>query len=198
MVNGSATKELELGKGLRQGDPLSPFLFVLAAECLTCPLRRASAIGEFLRFSVGEKCVLDILQFADDTLLLGEGNWRQVWALKVVLMGFEVTSGLGINFHKSRLIGINTSAHFLGAAGNFLLSCRIEDNSFTFLGVPIGCNPRRIAMWKPFISKLKARQDNWKGRFLSFCGRITLLKSDLSSLTIFQLSFYKTPVSVCK
>ncbi|XP_058751317.1 uncharacterized protein LOC131624383 [Vicia villosa] len=157
----------------------------------------ASIIGDYKGFLVGKDCVVNLLQYVDDTLLLGQGNWRQVWAFKAVLRGFEVTSGLGVNFHKSRLIGINLSEHFIGAAANFL-TCKIEKSSFSFLGLPIGCNPRRIDTWKPLIGKLKARLDNWKSRFLSFGGRITLIKSILSSLFIFLLSFYKAPVSIYK
>lgn len=70
LVNGSATKEFAVGRGLRQGDPLSLFLFVLAAEGLSCLVKKASVIREFVGFVVGEECVVDLLQFADDTLLI--------------------------------------------------------------------------------------------------------------------------------
>lgn len=56
-----------------------------------------------------------------------------MWAFKAVLRGFEVVSGLRVNFIKSRLIGINISDHFIRVAANFL-SCKVEDSSFNFLG----------------------------------------------------------------
>lgn len=136
LVNGSPTMEFEVSKGLRQGDPLSPFLFVLVTEGLTGLVKNSSRLGEFRSFKMNENCKVDILQFADDTLLVGDGSWKHVWAIRAVLRAFEMVSGLGINYHKSRLIGINTNPHF-NEAVSFFLSCRLEDNSFYFLGIPI-------------------------------------------------------------
>ncbi|XP_058771631.1 uncharacterized protein LOC131644997 [Vicia villosa] len=150
MVNGSPTKEFGVKKGLRQGNPLSPFLFVLVAEALARLVRKSSEIGEFENFEINRRCGVDILQFADDTLLVGKGSWKHVKALKIVLRSFELVSGLGINFHKSKLIGINVSPLFLDAAA-YYLSCKIESSNFLFLGIPIGSNPRKEATWSPLM-----------------------------------------------
>ncbi|XP_058752759.1 uncharacterized protein LOC131625939 [Vicia villosa] len=129
LVNGSPTKEFTVSRGLRQGDPLSPFIFVLVAEGLAGLVKKSIEVGDFQRFEIKRSCGVDILQFADDTLLVGEGSWKQIWAIKVVLRAFEVVSGLGINFQKSKLIGINSNAHFLEAASH-VLSCKLEDSNF--------------------------------------------------------------------
>ncbi|CAI8600798.1 unnamed protein product [Vicia faba] len=84
LVNGSPTKEFVVEKGLRQGDPLSHFLFVLVAEGLTGLVRKPMEIGEYCGFEVNERCIVDILQFAYDTLLVGEGSWKHIWDLKSV------------------------------------------------------------------------------------------------------------------
>ncbi|XP_058751309.1 uncharacterized protein LOC131624375 [Vicia villosa] len=73
LVNGSPTKEFTVERGLRQGDPLSPFLFVIVAEGLTALMKKAIDIWEYEGFLINGKCVVDILQFADDTLMIGEG-----------------------------------------------------------------------------------------------------------------------------
>ncbi|XP_058734060.1 uncharacterized protein LOC131605759 [Vicia villosa] len=197
LVNGSPTKEFEVEKGLRQGDPLSPFLFVIVAEGLAGLVRKSSDIGAFNGMGINGSRPVDILQFADDTLLVGEGSWRQVWAIKVVLKAFELASGLGINYHKSKLIGINLTNNFLEAA-SYVLSCRVEESKFVFLGIVIGCNPRSFSSWTHLLAKMKKRLSGWKNRFLSLGGRITLLKSILGSLYIFTMSFYKIPVCVAK
>ncbi|CAK8537008.1 unnamed protein product [Lathyrus sativus] len=197
LVNGSPTKEFEVEKGLRQGDPLSPFLFVIVAEGLAGLVRKSQELGEFEGFVVNGKCMVDLLQFADDTLIVGEGTWKHVWAIKAVLRAFELVSGLGINYHKSKLIGVNISSNFLDAA-SFVLSCRKEDSSVNFLGIPIGSNPRKASTWNPLLLKIKKRLLGWKNRFLSLGGRITLLKSVLCSLYIFTLSFFKMPSAVSK
>lgn len=154
LVNRSATMDFKVGRGLCQGDPLSPFLFVLEAEGLSDIVKKNVSEGEFQGIKVGTDCEVDILQFADDTLLLGPASWRQIWVLKSMLRAFEVISGLGVNYNKCRLIGINLFDCFLEVAAYFL-SCRIEKSSFNFLGIPFGFNSGLCTMWKPLIQKIK-------------------------------------------
>lgn len=68
LVNGSPTKVFSVEKGLRQAYPLSPFLFVVFAEELSGLVRKEVEIGEFEAFNIRDRCKVDILQFADDTL----------------------------------------------------------------------------------------------------------------------------------
>ncbi|XP_058721855.1 uncharacterized protein LOC131593384 [Vicia villosa] len=148
--------------------------------------------GDFVGCDVKGGCFVDILQFADDTLLVGDGSWKHLWAIKAVLRGFEMVSGLGINFNKSKLIGVNINSRFLDVATSFL-SCKREDKEFSFLGILIGSNPRRAKFWSPLVDNIRRRLSSWKGKWLSFGGRLTLLKSVLGSLPIFTFSFYLAP-----
>ncbi|XP_058746332.1 uncharacterized protein LOC131619227 [Vicia villosa] len=190
MVNGSPTKEFKVERGLRQGDPISSFLFVIVAEGLKGLVNKAVENGDFAGFAFNGRCFIDVLEFADDTLLVGDGSLNHLWAIKFVLRAFKMISDLGINFHKSKLIGINISSNFLEIATNFL-GCRREGKEFTFLGISISNNPRRIATWEPLMKKVKKRLASWKGRFPIFGGILTLIKIVLGSLAIFFLLFYK-------
>jgi len=109
LVNGSPTDEFVLGRGLRQGDPLSPFMFLLAAEGLDVMMKVMVESKLFRGYKVGgsDSMILSHLQFADDTLLLGEKSWATVRALRAMLVLFETVSGLKVNFHKSSLVGVN-------------------------------------------------------------------------------------------
>src|SRR4051812_17353388 len=197
MVNGSPTKEFKVEKGLRQGDPLSPFLYVIVAEGLKWLVNRVVVNGTYAGINIHGKCFIDVLQFADDTLMVGDRGWNHLWAIKLVLTSFQIISGLGINFHKSKLIGINLSENFLEIAKSFL-SCKREDKAFYFLGIPVGHNPRKRAMWSKVVGKIKSRLVGWKHRYLTLGGRITLLKAVLGSLAIFTLSFHRAPKQVVK
>ncbi|CAK8543481.1 unnamed protein product [Lathyrus sativus] len=104
MVNGSPIKDFEVKRGLRQGDPLSPFVFVIVTKGLTCLIKRATALGEFKGFRVGNGTSVEIIQFADVTLIIGGGGWKNMWSIKVILRGFELVSGMGMHFYKSRHI----------------------------------------------------------------------------------------------
>ncbi|XP_058774436.1 uncharacterized protein LOC131648722 [Vicia villosa] len=197
LVNGCPTKEFMVERGFRQGDSLSPFLFVIVAEGLNLMVNKAVENGDFVGCNVKGKCFVDILQFVDDTLLVGDGSWKHPWAIKSVLRGFEIVSGLGINFNKSKIVGININPHFLEVATSFL-SSRTESKEFTFLAIRIGSNPRRVHSWRPLVDSIRKHLCSWKWRWLSFGGRITLLKSVLGSLPIFTLSFYLAPRKVIR
>ncbi|XP_058783092.1 secreted RxLR effector protein 78-like [Vicia villosa] len=73
MINGGVTTDFSMEKGLRQGNPLSPFLFVMATEGLTRMVKRGTEIGDYSRFFVNDDVKVDIPQFADDTIILGNG-----------------------------------------------------------------------------------------------------------------------------
>jgi hypothetical protein len=192
LVNGSPSEDFKVGRGLRQGDPLSPFLFLIAAEGLTALMNRAVELGKFKGYHVGGDIQFQILQFADDTILLGEGTWDNLWTIKTILRSFELVSGLKINFVKSNLYGINIDPSLL-AAGSVFLSCRSDSLPFKFLGVPVGANPRRRETWKPIVEKMEKRLSMWSSRHLSYGGRITLINSVLSSLPLYFFSFFKAP-----
>lgn len=102
-----------------------------------------------------------------------------------------------MNFHKSGLININVSRHFLLVPSNFI-SCKIRESSFIFLGIPIGCNLRRIKTWSLMVDKFKSMLALWRWRFMYFAGRITLINLILSSLPIFFFLYYKAPVRIWK
>lgn len=101
--------------------------------------------------------------------------------------GFEMVSGLKVNFHKS--IGANVDDMFLSGASCFL-NCVIGHILFRFLDLPIGANPRRVEMWRPIIEMMRKKFAGWKGRNLSLGGRIVLVNSVFSSLSLYFFSLF--------
>ncbi|MCI39114.1 RNA-directed DNA polymerase (Reverse transcriptase), partial [Trifolium medium] len=95
-------------------------------------MRRAFDNGSFTGYEVTTDLYFHTLQFADDTVIVGDGNWDNLWTLKTVLRSFELVSGLKINFFKSKLYGINLEDSFLSAASAFL-HCEVDSIPFRFL-----------------------------------------------------------------
>ncbi|KEH33584.1 hypothetical protein MTR_3g448400 [Medicago truncatula] len=106
------------------------------------------------------------------------------------LVLFEAMSGLKVNFHKSSLVGVNINASWLSEAAS-VLGCKVGKVSFLYLGLPIGGDPRRLLIWEPVVNRIKSRLSSWHSQFLSFGGRLTLLKSVLIALPVYALSFFK-------
>ncbi|MCH79613.1 cysteine-rich receptor-like protein kinase, partial [Trifolium medium] len=197
LVNGCPTDEFPMERGLRQGDPLSPFLFLLAAEGLNVMMKAMVHSNLFTGYSVGAAAprVVSHLQFADDTLLMGVKSWANVRALRAVLVLFEAVSGLKVNFHKSMLVGVNIAESWLAEAAS-MLGCVVGKVPFVYLGLAIGGDPRRLAFWNPVLTRIKAKLSGWKSRFLSYGGRLILLKSVLTYLPVYALSFFKAPPGI--
>ncbi|XP_058726932.1 uncharacterized protein LOC131598334 [Vicia villosa] len=195
LVNGSPTSEFSVSRGLRQGDPLSPFLFTIVAEGLAELVRREVNRGSYNGFRISEEVEYTLLHFADDTLMIGDGSLDNLWALKAIFRGFEMVSGLKINFSKSKLYGIGMREYDLEASSQFL-GCKLDQFPCKFLGIMIGGSHRKVNFWNSVIKTMKSKLSAWKSRNLSFGGRFTLINSVLTNLPIYQLSFYNLPVKV--
>jgi len=157
------------------------------------------AMVESAKFSgynvgTGNLVVLSHVQFADDTLLLGAKSWVNIRALQAILILFEAVSCFEVNFHKRMLVGVNIDDSWLNVVVS-ILSCKMGKVPFLYLGLPIGGNPRRLSFWEPVVSRIKSRLSGWQSQFLSFGGRLILLKSVLTALPVYALSFFKAPSS---
>ncbi|KAJ0941283.1 putative RNA-directed DNA polymerase [Helianthus annuus] len=107
IVNGSPTFEFKCGKGMRQGDPISPFLFVVVMEALSCLIRRAEEEGLFNGIKLpNDGSRLSQWFFANDALIIGDWNRDNTLNIIRILRCFHVCSGLKINLGKSNLLGI--------------------------------------------------------------------------------------------
>jgi hypothetical protein len=198
LVNGSPTAEINIQRGLKQGDPLAPFLFLLVAEGLGGLMKKAVETNRFRGFKVGSNGVIvSHLQYADDTLCIGEASIENLWTLKAILRAFEMVPGLKVNFWKSCVMGVNVSNDFIRLASSFLNS-KVALVPFIYLGLPVGANPRRVSTWEPMIEALRKRLGVWSNKYVSLGGRIVLLNAVLNAIPIFFLSFMKIPIVVWK
>ncbi|XP_071739716.1 uncharacterized protein [Rutidosis leptorrhynchoides] len=106
LINGSPTQEFFMGRGVQQGDPSSPFLFILAAEGLNILIKAAVDRNLFNGVEVGSnKVLISHLQYADDTNFFGEWSRTNARNLISILKCFKLSSGLKVNFSKSCLYG---------------------------------------------------------------------------------------------
>jgi hypothetical protein len=196
LINGSPTGEINIKRGLKQGDPLAPLLFLLVAEGLGLIMRRAVELNLFRPFLLGrEEVPISILQYADDTLCIGEACIENLWLLKAMLRGFEMASGLKVNFSKSCLIGINVGDEFMNMGTDFL-NCKRGVTLFKYLGLPAEANPRKVATWEPMLKVIRGRLGSWGNKHISLGGRIVMINAVLSAIPVFFLSYMKMPLKV--
>ncbi|KAJ9701102.1 hypothetical protein PVL29_006450 [Vitis rotundifolia] len=159
-------------RGLRQGDPLSPFLFTLVADVLSRLLFRAEEIGLTEGFFVGrDRTRVSLLQFIDDTIFFSKASLEHLQNLKIILLVFGQVSGLKINLEKRTILGINTGQELLSSLA-LVFYCRVSEWPSSYLGLPLGGNPKTIGFWDPVVERISRRLDGWKKAFLSLGGRL--------------------------
>jgi hypothetical protein len=198
MINGSSCGFFESSRGLRQGDSLSPLLFVVVMEALNKLLVRAEE-GHFLRgFAVhgrnNNPLMISNLLFADDTLIFCDADLDQIGYLKCTLLCFEAVSGLWVNFGKSEMVPIGNVPNIQELAA--MLDCRISALPMNYLGLPLGARYKSKALWDPVLEKMRRKLAGWKKIYLSKGARLTLIKSTVSSLPVYFLSLFPILASV--
>lgn len=194
-----------LGKsGVRQGDPLSPYLFICCMEYFSRLLKR-SAQHESFRFH--PKCEvqgISHLAFADDVLLLSRGDHSSVHCLLQQIILFGKTSGLYVNPQKS-------SIYFGGVGTTQKLSILTESGfvegsfPFTYLGVPLSPHRLLASQFSPLLQDLKSSVQGWIGKHLTYAGRLELIRSVLFGKVQFWLNIFPLPdgvmrniISICR
>ncbi|GJY53747.1 putative RNA-directed DNA polymerase [Tanacetum coccineum] len=196
LVNGSTSKEFKMECGLRQGDPLSPFPFLIVAEVLQVMIVDACNKGTFKGLSLAnDGSNISLFQYANDALFFGEWSASNARHLVRILDCFHDFSGLKINLSKSRLFGIGIPIDDVASVAR-AVNCSHDSLSFTYLGLPVGKSMKRVYAWNDVVLRLTKRLAPRKNNLLSIGGRLTLVKSVLGSLPLYYLSIFRVPSSI--
>ena len=188
LVNGRATDFFKASRGLRQGCPLSPLLFVIQASVLSFLLDKKMQDQDIngLCIARGVKNINHAL-FADDTLLLGIASLSSASKFKAVLDEFSEASGNVVNKNKCHIFSWNTLPRLLSAISRCLgFAASSSWTSFKYLGLPIFHKRPASKDWLPQLEKFKTRIQAWGYFWLNTAGKSVLIKSVLTSLPLFQ------------
>jgi Reverse transcriptase (RNA-dependent DNA polymerase) len=160
-INGSLIDYFECTRGVRQGNPLSPMLFVFAAEGLGKLFHRGVARGLFqgLRPLLADGSKVSHQQYADYTLLLLQLSSLAVDILKWILVAFESFSGLKINYAKSDVYPVNLSPSE-GTTLASQLGCKVNYFPLTYLGVLIHWRKPPKEIWHTLLDKIEKKLSN--------------------------------------
>ncbi|RVX15951.1 Auxilin-related protein 1 [Vitis vinifera] len=146
----------------------------------------------------GGRTALNIshLFFANDTIVFCEANKDHLSHLSWILFWFEAASGLKINLGKSEIIPVGEVDDIEELAVE--IGCRVGCLSSQYLGLPLGAPNKASSVWDEVEERARRRLALWKRQFISKGGRITLIKSTLASIPIYQMSLFRMPKIVVR
>ena len=196
-INGVTSGFFKGKTGLRQGDPLSPILFVLIMNVLSLMLNKAAEMGSFGYHPGCEELQLTHLCFADDLLIFLDGTEKSLRGVLSVLANFERMSGLSMNVEKTSLFCSGLSERDLQHFTN-VFHLKHATLPVRYLGLPLCSRKLSVKDCDPLLSQIRKKFHSWTHRFLSFAGRLTLLSSVISGIIGFWSSVFFLPKKICR
>nr|KYP67620.1 LINE-1 reverse transcriptase isogeny [Cajanus cajan] len=195
--NGVKSAAIIPRRGLRQGDPLSPYLFVLCMEKLGLLINQAVFDHRWQPIKISkEGPSISHLFFADDCLLFIKARNSQVRLMQIIIDEFCTKSGLKINVEKSRAFASKTITSAKKARIQGISNIRFTTLG-KYLGFPIFYGRPRREVFQPVMDRISAKLATWKGKLLSKPGRVTLANAVISSIPTFFMQLYWFPNYIC-
>ena len=197
-LNGELVGYFSSNKGLRQGDPLSPYLFAIIMDFLSMVLGKKTS--EDLRFSFHWRCLntkTTHLCFADDLILFCGGSSQAASVLHEALSTFTAHSSLQPNRSKSSVFVVedNEGLHnFICDLFRFIKG----DLLVKYLGVPLITTRLTSDDCKILVERMVALIHNWTSKSLSYAGRLQLIQSVLFSIQVHRSSVFILPKSIIR
>ncbi|KAA3453713.1 reverse transcriptase [Gossypium australe] len=199
VMNGEVGNLFFPSRGLRQGDPISPYLFLIFSKGLSTLLRMAASRYALNRFRVNRHGPrIAHLFFADDSLIYGDATIFGAFAINDTLEVYAQYTGQEINFDKSGIFFSSNVEQNKREEVCRVLGVDRSNKLEKYLGLPsmVGRNKRRA--FKELKEKLTRRVSSWSSRLLSMGGREVLIRAVLQVISLYTMNCFLLPSFVCK
>eukprot|EP00253_Pinus_taeda_P029227 PITA_29227 len=196
LVNGAPSVPFAPSRGIRQWDPLSPFLFIILMEGLSRTIAKKKAEGKIQGLMpIRSLRATTHQQFVDDTMLHGTPTVKEAVAYREILDLFSQASGMEINFSKSTILFFNTHPAVQSHLA-MVLGFRISSLPSKYLGAPLTLKPWKKEHWEKILANLKKKCSHWTFRALNLAGRLVLTKAVLQAIPHYLLSLLPAPKGI--
>ncbi|GAA0142021.1 hypothetical protein LIER_35499 [Lithospermum erythrorhizon] len=198
LVNGEQTGFLQPGRFLRQGDPLSPYLFIICTEGLISLLKAACSRGDLQGVQMGQGMdPLTHLMLVDDTFLYGHAIIQEAHVFKSIFHTYEHWSGQLVSVQKSAIqFSPNVDEGTREAISRILGMPEITSHG-TYLGLPTTIGASKKAIFNSIIDRAKVKVVDWKPSLLSKAGMEVFIKSVLQAIPTYTMQCCLLPIQTC-
>nr|XP_048330864.1 uncharacterized protein LOC125422764 [Ziziphus jujuba var. spinosa] len=199
LLNGSVSGTFQPERGIRQGDPLSPILFILCSEILSRLLLKEEDQDRLHGIKVDRNApAISHLMYADDLIISCRANPRDATIIKECLSYFCSWSGQEVNEEKSNIFFSRSTPRKAKMAIKEILGFKDLGTSAIYLGNSLVFGRNKTKEFHILKERLKGRLEGWNRHFLSKVGKATLIKSVVQAIPSYTMSTFLLPVNVCE
>ncbi len=199
LINGEPTGHITPTRGLRQGDAIYPYLFLLCAEGLNGLIKKASSKGEIHGVSLCPKGPkITNLFFADDSLLFCRASLFKCQKIQEILVIYEKASGQQLNRAKTTLFFCRNTSQTMQEEIKDILGVPSIQQYEKYLGLPSFIGKEKITCFSQIKERVWSKVKGWKEKFLSQAGREVLIKAVVQAIPTYTMNCFKLPVTLCK
>uniref|UniRef100_A0A803P7K6 Reverse transcriptase domain-containing protein n=1 Tax=Cannabis sativa TaxID=3483 RepID=A0A803P7K6_CANSA len=198
LLNGKPLKRCKPSRGLRQGDPISPFLFLLCHDVLSRLLLRAENRGDIKGISIARGATpISHLMFVDDTMIFARTSKQAARCISECIHKYEQWSGQLCSKEKSTILFSKGCASGRKKEIEDTLLIRGSEVGGIYLGNPLILSKNKSNDFSFLIDRLKSKLEGWRAKTLSHAGRLVAIKAVAMALPVYSLSTFTLPKKVC-
>lgn len=197
-ANGEARANVSPQRGLRQGDPLSPYVFLLIKDVLSRLIQKEINNHQLAGMKINRHCpILSHILFADDAILFVRAELKECCVVKNILKQYGEASGQLINFEKS---GILFSSNMCATDKQLLcdyLNISPMKGDSKYLGLPSFWGRSKSEAYTFLVEKAFRKMQGWKTKLISLAGKETLIKSEVQGIPTYAMACFLLPKKLC-
>jgi hypothetical protein len=197
-INGQTLDPFTPSRGIRQGDPLSPYLFLFVGEALTCILKKNMVEGSIIPLKVARNAQgISNLLFANDSLLFFKDTPEEARAVDSTLNLFQRCTGQLLSPSKCSLLFSSACPSTTQQEIKSILGVASSTFEEKYLGLPTPAGRMKSGCFQPILNRLTKRLNNWAERFMSHGAQDTRIKSVAQALPGYVMSVFKMTMGFC-
>lgn len=197
-INGKAFERILPSRGLRQGDSLSPYLFLLCVEGFSALLTRSKEEGRINGVAVWRRAPrISHLLFADDLLLFCQASQEKVQSVTDILQLYADSFGQSINFEKSSICFSSNTVGDRRETIKNMLGVKEVDRFESYLRLPTLLGRSKYQAFSFLKDRVWKKMQGWKGKLLSRAGKEVLIKAVAQSIPTYTMGVFLLPAKLC-